>query len=512
MRALERGSYSVVPGLHYGTPKELWGFRSERGTGAPLAIAKEFLEANETLLGLKGIRAGLRKAAQIRSLGADHVILRQHHAGAPLHRAYVTVHIGRKDRRVYLVKNRAMPKEFLPEAVKPRLTREQAVRKAMREVEARKADTKTLEVDRVWYPEEDELLFCFKVRLDVLPPGRRRQEWIVFVDARTGRVLSSYDNLAGAGDRSASAWIFDPNPVIALGDHERLLKKDGMPVYEVPDEAYREVTLRDLRGTGYLDGLRVTTAPTGRGRVKVQGGRVRLEANERGFEEVMAYFHIDRAIRYFESLGFRGESAIFEEPLPVDVRGTSEDQSWYSPAKKMLFFGLGGGVNDAEDAETILHEFGHALQDAICSDFGQSPQAAAMGEGFGDYLALSFFADRPERYRHCVMTWDGITGDENDPPCVRKHGHGLTMESFRDGEPEHENGRIWAETLLDVNAALGRKVADMIIVESHFQLDGFTTMARGARAMLDADQNLYGGNHARRLRRIFLARGLAPIQ
>jgi len=49
-------------------------------------------------------------------------------------------------------------------------------------------------------------------------------------------------------------------------------------------------------------------------------------------------------------------------------------------------------MDDAEDGETVLHEFGHAIQDAICPDFGQSPEAAAMGEGFGDYFAGSFFA------------------------------------------------------------------------------------------------------------------------
>ena len=67
--------------------------------------------------------------------------------------------------------------------------------------------------------------------------------------------------------------------------------------------------------------------------------------------------------------------------------------SWYDPTSRSLSFGT-GGVDDAEDGETILHELGHALQDAICPDFGQSNEAAAMGEGFGDYFAASFFADK----------------------------------------------------------------------------------------------------------------------
>src|SRR5262249_22653888 len=76
-----------------------------------------------------------------------------------------------------------------------------------------------------------------------------------------------------------------------------------------------------------------------------------------------------------------------------------------------------GGVDDAEDGEVILHEFGHAIQDAICPDFGQSPEAAAMGEGFGDYFAGSTFAEtKPPALRSGVMAWDALPWSSADPP------------------------------------------------------------------------------------------------
>src|SRR5262245_2365308 len=92
----------------------------------------------------------------------------------------------------------------------------------------------------------------------------------------------------------------------------------------------------------------------------------------------MVYHHVDRAIGYLESLGYRGARAIFRTPLPVNAHGTRDDNSSYSPGLRRLTLGT-GGVDDAEDADIILHEFGHALQDAICPDFGQSTEAAAMG-------------------------------------------------------------------------------------------------------------------------------------
>jgi hypothetical protein len=208
--------------------------------------------------------------------------------------------------------------------------------------------------------------------------------------------------------------------------------------------------------------------------------------------------------------------------VPINARASRADQSWYSPGTRWLEFGT-GDVDDAEDGETILHEFGHALQDALCPDFGHSSEAAAMGEGFGDYFAASFFAHkkqspRAKRLLAAVMTWDGILfSDPNDattPPCVRRLDSRRSYETFDHSEKadEHDNGEIWSAALWDIWHAVGRKVADAIIIESHFQVDGFTTFARGARGILDADRYLHRGKHLRALRRIFRRRGIGPIE
>src|SRR6185437_11807343 len=301
------------------------------------------------------------------------------------------------------------------------------------------------------------------------------------------------------------------NPVIALKSGRKLLNKGKFPL--PPDGAYVRVRLRALGRGQALDGRRVTTNLTRR-RVRLTDGNLDFASDNRAFEEVMTYFHIDRAIGYLESLGYRGRRAIFREPLAINANGTDEDNSWYSPHDRSITFGL-GGVDDAEDAEIILHEFGHAIQDAICPGFGQSPEAAAMGEGFGDYFAASFFAEKkPRRYRTSIGTWDGIEDTVNDPPCVRRVDLRVTYESFDHGESadEHDNGQIWSATLWDVRCAVGRDIADRIILESHFQLDGFTTFARGARAIIDADRNLYRGRNVDALRRVFHRRGIGPVE
>jgi hypothetical protein len=505
MLLIESDSYRVVPGRYYGSPKEIWGFRSERGTGKPQSIARDFIRLNADTLGLTGALRTLRRQRIIKSLGAVHVIYQQYHEKLRVHRAYVTIHIGR-DKRIYLVKNRAVPRDLLPELTRTKLTFDMARRRALKTVRGGRKNARVLNVEKMWFPRHHDLFLAYRVRLHQKSP---REEWLVHIDAHTGRLLSTRENL---GRVNGSGRVFDPNPVAALGDHNLLLS-EGRPTRKVPRDAYRTVVLRDLTGNGHLDGRRVTTRPTTR-RVSRKNHRFYFESHERGFEEVMVYYHIDRTVRYLESLGYSRQRAILREPVAVDVNGTPKDVSWYSPGLKRLTFGT-GGVDDAEDGETILHELGHAIQDAICPGFGQSAQAAAMGEGFGDYLAASFFAEKkPENYRTSVMTWDGITwNDIYDPPCVRRIDEAYTFESFDHGKraEEHENGLIWSATLWDIRKALGRRIADRIIIESHFQLDGFTTFSKGARAILDADRNLYRGVHQARLRRIFRWRGIGPL-
>jgi hypothetical protein len=84
-------------------------------------------------------------------------------------------------------------------------------------------------------------------------------------------------------------------------------------------------------------------------------------------------------------------------------------------------------------------------------------------------------------------------------------------DDFDEKKGEHENGKIWSATLWDIRQMLGRTTADTLIIESHFQQDGFTTFVRAARAILDSDRTLYGGRHSRRLQRIFRQHRIGPL-
>ena len=510
MPSLKIGRHAVVPGRFYGTPKEVWGFRLGRSSRPPGELAYDVLTTNRDLIGLRGILGTLNRRPVRRSVGGWHVFFSQFLFGYRVHRAYVTVHMNRH-RQVYLLKNRAVPHDLLPTPPdRHELTRQQCERLAIRSLSHTTGPRQVMDREKLWFPVRDHLRPAFRFRVLQQSP---KHEWIVYVDAVKGTILSKYDNLA-----LATGWarVFDPNPVIALRGSDQLLDDDGNEL-EPPDRAYTRVRLTGLKGNGFLDGQRVTTNLT-RPRVRQQPSeRWEFKSNQRGFDEAMIYFHVDSAIRYLDSLGYRGDRRIFSElPLAANAHSTPEDNAYYSPGTKSLTFGT-GDIDEAEDGETILHEFGHAIQDAICPDFGQSQEAAAMGEGFGDYFAGSFTAATKVRKRmrsfvDTVMSWDGIYM-EGEPPCVRRLDGKVTYESFNHATraDEHDNGEIWSATLWDIWNAIGRDRADRIIIESHFQLDGFTSFAKGARAIIDADHNLFHGRHVEALRRIFQRRGIGPV-
>lgn len=382
-RRLKLRKFKQVRGDYYGTPKEIWGFRTKTTPSTSRKIARDFLLANADLFKIKKGIEGLIIQRVIHSLGATHVVLKQVHKGHRVHRGYVSVHIDRSG-RVFLAKNRVVPDILLPHVFQKGLTRAEAVRQARLCLPKKERRARLRETELLWFPHKDQLIPAWKVRLTRDAP---REEWLVYLNTRTGTELSRYNNLAEAA--VGRGWVFDPNPVTALGDHQLLIARNRR-MRRPPPVAYREVLLPGLDTSGTLSGEKVTTAET-RARVRSTTGSFLLRSHQRGFEEVMVYYHVDSALRYLESLGYRGIRSIFHTPVRANVTGTRDDNSWYSPIDRSLTFGT-GDINDAEDAETILHELGHAIQDAICPDFGQSAQAAAMGEGFGDYFAASFLS------------------------------------------------------------------------------------------------------------------------
>ena len=218
---------------------------------------------------------------------------------------------------------------------------------------------------------------------------------------------------------TGSGTVFFPNPVAQLGIQTLTDQKDAD--YAALQPAYRQKTLTNLDGSGYLVGdwanIRNETgtpaySPT---------NTFNYHRDDDRFEQVMAYYWVTEAQKYIQSLGFgTTRRAVNKESQDIRTNQCGVDNSFSWDKHDLLRFGK-GGVDDAEDAEVILHEYGHAIHDSQVAGFGVGPEAGGIGEGFGDYWAVTVTnviaptADAP-----CVADWDAVSYTSTVPHCLRR--------------------------------------------------------------------------------------------
>jgi hypothetical protein len=327
----------------------------------------------------------------------------------------------------------------------------------------------------------------------------------------TGSATSAMAASPGPGSSTGIGSVFVPNPVQSLGNESLTDQKDADAA--VPAAAYDDVTLTNLDGSGFLKGdYAAVVSETGNPAFSATN-TFRYTRHQDEFEQVMAYYWVTQAQRYIHSLGF-GESrrAIDNRPQAVRINQFGQDNSFATDhPKDELRFGK-GGVDDAEDAEVILHEYGHAIHFAQNFAFG-SEQAGAISEGFGDYWAVTV-ADVvskslgvPEREPlPCVADWDSISYTSTVPHCLRRVDTNLHFPADLNGEVHHD-GQIWSRALWDIRQALGNVKADTIILQGSFDFPG-TTMPDLANRTVAAAQQLYGNAAAKAVTKAFTDRGI----
>jgi hypothetical protein len=300
--------------------------------------------------------------------------------------------------------------------------------------------------------------------------------------------------------------VFDPNPVVTLQD-ESLTDRDDKD-YPRLRGAYRQVTLTRLDTSGFLHGSYATITLPKRQQAFSANRRFVYDRADDRFEQVMSYFDVTGAQTYIHSLGFND---VNNEPQDLLPNAIEDDNSFYDSSNDTITLGT-GGVDDAEDAEVIWHEYGHAIQDDQVPNFGESLSAASIGEGFGDYWAFTMSqSDSPDTAvtpLACVADWDATSYTSDEPHCLRRVDTDLTMADYDPNGDEHDNGQIWSRALHDINLALGRDQANNVILEAHFDFNPRITFAAAARRTVDAARRLVGPVGAGKVRAAFQARGI----
>jgi hypothetical protein len=236
------------------------------------------------------------------------------------------------------------------------------------------------------------------------------------------------------------------------------------------------------------------------------------------FEALMVYFQINRSQAYIQSLGFSNSNPT---PNGIDDRAQraiadafKRDNSFYSPATRVIVYGS-GGVDDAEDGDVILHEYGHALQDSSSPSFGNSTgfQPGALAEGSSDYWAAAMSALAPHTSNEddvCIFDWDATTygrffpkvpGERSGRRCGRRADVSRRLQKAEQGgcgSDVHCVGQVWSTALWNLrkefvrrNPATGGRQMDQIYLASQFLYTATERFRGAAKALFCADEDLH---------------------
>jgi hypothetical protein len=315
----------------------------------------------------------------------------------------------------------------------------------------------------------------------------------------------------GPGTSTGSGSVFVPNPVQSLGNESLTDQKDADAA--VPAAAYHGVALTNLDGSGFLRGSYAAVVSETGNPAYSPTNTFRYTRHQDEFEQVMAYYWITQAQRYIHTLGFgSSRPPINNRPQAVRINQWGQDNSFATDhPKNELRFGK-GGVDDAEDAEVVLHEYGHAIHFSQNFSFA-SEQAGAISEGFADYWAVTV-SDVVSKALGvatltpvpCVADWDSVSYTSTVPHCLRRVDTNLHYPADLNGRVHHD-GQIWSRALWDIRQQLGNVRADTIILQGSFDFPG-TTMPDLANRTVAAAQQLYGAGAAAVVTQAFADRGI----
>ncbi|MCO7225172.1 Ig-like domain-containing protein [Pleionea sp. CnH1-48] len=361
----------------------------------------------------------------------------------------------------------------------------------------------------------------------------KSDSFVPFADALAAWEKKSAEKAAKAQAMKAyamkaagTALTFDPDPRATLNDASL---EDNTPAATF-DPAYLTRNLQDITlnsGTYSLVGPWVQIidwdAPTAAPSTTSDGNWTAKRGNP-AFNDANTYFHIDQNQRYMQSLGFTGNKGIQAGSMEIDANGADgADNSAYYPGTNRLTFGH-GCVDDNEDSDVILHEYGHAINYSINSNWSGG-DTGSMGEGFGDYWAGSYSYSTPNGQTfnpNWVFSWDGHNNCWGGRVMNRTNFRYDSSQTY--GAHQTVNGQLgdelWStpifQALVELMAAgQARTEMDQIILEAQFGLGAGLRMPDLANATVQAAQTLFpNGPHAAKYTEKFHQVGIinnAPI-
>lgn len=364
--------------------------------------------------------------------------------------------------------------------------------------------------EKVWFYDGNELLPAWKIE-NIINVENNYELVVNENGILYYRDLNAYHkSLANNGDSIVSMLIFNPDPLTRAGVYY------GSPYIDSNDSdvselnAQREQVYFPTRfdstnsifklENNYVLITEFSTPATTPAYAILPTFHYTRSQNE--FEDVNAFFHLNNYKNYLNNLGFTN---LVNYQIHVDAHGfNGADQSAFTPTftPPRLTFGE-GGVDDGEDADVIIHEYGHAISHSAAPNTNIGSQRQALDEGFGDYLASSYSKSINSFRNTDVFTWDG----HNSFWAGRNSASSKIYPTNLTGSI-HANGEIWSSVLMQIHNSIGREKTDSILLQSMYSYSANMTMPQAAALFIQADSLLFNGDNYPIICNYFLQRGL----
>ena len=347
--------------------------------------------------------------------------------------------------------------------------------------------------------ESTQLIYKVMIECDI-PVG----SWEVLIDAQNGNVISAKDKAfyynckneehthAKKAPVNGTGNVFLSDPVsFANATYGGNYSDNSDATNTQLDAALTSVTLLDIdltTGTYTLKGPFaeiVDHESPNNGLFTQTSSTFNFDRNDDAFEAVNVYYIIDHSMRYInQTLGITLMPFQYSGGVQYDPHGLGgSDNSHYTSASGRLAFGE-GGVDDAEDADVIVHELGHGIHDWVTG--GNSSQVDGLSEGCGDYWGQSYsrslnqWTSTDPEYQW-FFNWDGHNSFWNG----RITNYTATYPTGLTGSI-HTNGQIWATSLMRIYDILGREKVDKAFLEGLAMTGSSTNQQDAAIAVRQA--------------------------
>ncbi|WP_313919096.1 M4 family metallopeptidase [Tahibacter sp.] len=474
-----------------GIPATLYTPDFTARVGSPHAMALEYLAARGAQLGLDASAvAGLRVASERIDGGIGVVRVQQQAQGLPVYGSDIVVSTA-ADGRVIFVANDAVSGIADIDAT-PTLQAATAVDLAAAYLGGQPLRAQSTELNVHVADGRTHLVWRARITSSDVGTGG----WDILVDAHDGSVLraaSTTYNVDGTGT------VFRPDPLSSAraaatdpGYADNNNADSPQFTAQLFSVALRDITLAGGQHslTGPYASCWQWEAPNDAACPVQASGNFSVTRSALTFDAVNVYYHVDAFLRYVNLT--LGVAAMPTRHYPGGVRYDAHgedgaDNSHYNSGTGELVFGE-GDVDDAQDADVVIHELGHGIHDWVTN--GGLSQQQGLSEGVGDYLAQAYSRDFPNQWTPADAAYNWVFNFDGHAPTLwagrvtNWHiGHSYPGNL---GSSIHLQGQYWASCNIVARDAIGGVAMDKAFLAGLSMTNGSSNQKAAAQAVINA--------------------------